>query len=152
MLKQGVDRNQLQMFSLEVLVEQNSIVRVIDAFVDMLNLEELGFIIKGQIDNGAPAFPAPDLLKLLYYGYLHQVRTSRPLAREARTNLEAMWLTKCLQPGYRTICSFRADNVKPLQKAFYQLNAFLKKQDLFDLEEVAIDGAKFRAQNSKKNN
>ena len=78
MLKQGANRNQLQMFSLEILVEQNSIVRVIDAFVDMLNLEELGFEIKGKIDNGAPAYPAADLLKLLYYGYLHQVRTSSP--------------------------------------------------------------------------
>lgn len=152
MLRQGISRNQMQIFCLESVVDQNSIVRVIDAFVDMLNLEDLGFIIKGQIDIGAPAYPPADLLKLLYYGYLHKVRTSRPLAREAKTNLEAMWLTKCLNPSYRTICSFRADNVKALQNAFYQLNAFLKKQDLFDQETVAIDGAKFRAQNSKKNN
>jgi len=102
MLKSHQDRNQLQMISLESMVPQDSIVRVIDAFVDLLDLKEIGFIIKGQIKNGAPAFHASDLLKLYYYGYSNKTRSSRKLAREAITNIEAMWLIKGTRPGYKT--------------------------------------------------
>jgi transposase len=152
MLKQGLDRNQMQMFCLESSVNENSLVRVVDAFVDMLDLDQLGFQIKGKIDNGAPAYPVEVLLKIHYYGYLNRVRSSRRLERETKTNIEAMWLTRCLQPTYKTIANFRKDNLKPLEKAFYKLNAFLKSHALFDEEGVAIDGSKYRAQNSKKNN
>jgi len=152
MLKNQQDRNQLQMWSLESSIGKESMVRVVDAFVDSLDLKELGFEVKGGIKNGAPAYPASSLLKLYYYGYLNRVRSSRRLEREGLTNLEAMWLLKGVQPGYKTIANFRKDNPKALKKVFKVLNAFLKGADLFDEETVAVDGSKFRAQNSKKNN
>lgn len=152
MLKPHQNRNQLQMISLEAMVDKNSIVRLIDAFVDLLDLEEIGFIIKGKINNGAPAFHTADLLKLYYYGYSNKVRSSRKLQREAKINMEAIWLLKGTQPGYKTIADFRKDNLKPLKKVFKIYNQFLLEQDLFDTDTVAIDGSKFRGQNSKKNN
>ena len=84
MLKAHQDRNQLQMISLEAMVDKNSIVRLIDVFVDLLDLEEIGFIVKGKIKNGAPAFHAADLLKLYYYGYSNRIRSSRRLERERK--------------------------------------------------------------------
>ena len=152
MLKPHQNRNQLQMISLESMVDKNSIVRLIDAFVDLLDLEEIGFIVKGNIKNGAPAFHAADLLKLYYYGYSNRVRSSRRLEREAKINMEAIWLIKGTQPGYKTIANFRKDNLKPLKKVFKIYNRFLLEQDLFDTEVVAIDGSKFQGQNSTKNN
>ena len=152
MLKSHQDRNQLQMTSLESAVDKNSIVRVIDVFVDLLDLKEIGFIIKGQIKNGAPAFHAADLLKLYYYGYSNRVRSSRRLQREATTNLEAIWLIKGCRPSYKTIADFRKDNPKALKKVFTIFNQFLLEQDLFDADTVAVDGSKFQGQNSTKNN
>jgi len=90
MLKTGENRNQLQLLSLETMVDAQSMARVVDAFVDSLDLDQLGFELKGGIKNGAPAFPASALLKLYYYGYLNRVRSSRRLEREALTNVEAM--------------------------------------------------------------
>lgn len=152
MLKTHQNRNQLQMMSLESVVDQNSIVRVIDAFVDLLDLQQIGFIIKGQIKNGAPAYRAADLLKLYYYGYSNRVRSSRRLQREANTNLEAIWLIKGCRPSYKTIADFRKDNPKALKKVFTIFNRFLLTQNLFDTDTVAIDGSKFQGQNSTKNN
>ena len=114
MLKKEQNRDQLQMWSLGLLVSEESIVRVVDVLVESLDLKELGFIIKGEIKNGAPAFEAKHLLKLYYYGYLNRVRSSRRLEREVRTNIEAMWLLKGLQPGYKTIANFRSVNKKAL--------------------------------------
>lgn len=152
MLKPQQNRDQVQMFSLETAVAQDSIVRVVDAFIDSLDLDKLGFIVKGKIKNGSPAFRAADLLKLYYYGYLNRVRSSRRLERETITNIEAIWLLRGARPGYKTISNFRKDNKKSLKKVFQHLNRFLMAQDLFDTSIVAIDGSKFRAQNSKKNN
>ncbi len=152
MLKIQQDRSQLQFFCLEAAVAYDSTVRVIDAFVDALDLAQLGFVIKGKVNNGAPAFHAADLLKLYFYGYLNRTRSSRRLQREANTNIEAIWLLKGTRPGYKTIANFRKDNSKALKNTFRQFNRFLLGQGLFDQELVAIDGSKFRAQNSKKNN
>ncbi len=152
MLHLGQDRNQLQMLSLESLITPDNGVRVVDAFVDSLDLKSLGFIIKGQIRNGAPAFGCSTLLKLYYYGYLNRVRSSRRLEREAKTNIEAMWLVKGLSPSYKTIADFRKENKKALKQAFYSLNRFLKGEGLFDDQTVAIDGSRFHGQNSKKHN
>lgn len=152
MLKKRQDRNQVQMRSLEESISRDNVVRVIDVFVDALDLNSLGFKIKGKIKNGAPAYLASDLLKLYYYGYLNRVRSSRRLEREARTNIEAMWLLRGVCPGYKTIANFRKDNLKSLEAAFYSFNRFLRSEDLFDTDTVSIDGSKFGAQNSKKNN
>lgn len=152
MLLFGENRSQLQMMCLEESVASDSFFRVVDGFVDYLNLDELGFKIKGKSKEGRPAFSASSLLKLYYYGYLNRVRSSRRLAREAKTNIEAIWLMKGLKPCYKTIADFRKDNSRALKKSFQQLNRFLKGAGLLDETVVAVDGSKFRGQNSKKNN
>ena len=113
--------------SLDSAVNKNSIVRVIDVFVDLLDLKQIGFIIKGQIKNSAPAY-------------------------HAVTNLKAIWLIKGCRPSYKTIADFRKDNPKALEKVFRIHNRFLLGEDLFDTKTVAIDGSKFQGQNSTKNN
>ncbi len=149
---QGQNRNQMQIISLESCVDVNSYARVIDAFVDFLSLEELGFSIKGKLHNGRPAYPAAALLKLYFYGYINRVRSSRRLQREAQTNIEAMWLLKGLHPCYKVIADFRKNNSKPFKEVFKSFNIFLRDEGLFFENVVATDGSKFRAQNSKKNN
>lgn len=148
----GQDRNQFQLFCPEEHVSAESHARVIDAFVDFLGLEELGFSIKGEIKNGRPSYPAGGLLKLYFYGYMNRVRSSRRLQREAETNIEAIWLLKGLRPCYKTIADFRKENAKAFRAAFKKFNLFLRGEGLFSKDTVATDGAKFRAQNSKKNN
>jgi len=148
----GENRSQLQMMCLEEIVAKDSYVRVVDAFVDYLNLSKLGFKEKGNSKEGRPAFPSESLLKLYYYGYLNRVRSSRRLEREAKTNMEAIWLMKGLKPCYKTIADFRKINGRALKKSFQQLNRFLKSEGLLSDFVVAVDGSKFRGQNSKKNN
>lgn len=148
----GQDRNQFQLFCPEEYVSTESFARVVDAFVDFLEPEKIGFTIKGGIKNGRPAYPTGALLKLYFYGYINRVRSGRRLQREAGTNIEAIWLLKGLRPCYKTICDFRKENPKALQAAFKKFNMFLRGEGLFSKDTVATDGAKFRAQNSKKNN
>ena len=152
MLLTGENRSQLQMMCLEESVALDSYVRVVDAFVDYLNLSSLGFVEKGKSNEGRPAFASESLLKLYYYGYLNRVRSSRRLEREVRTNIEAIWLMKELRPCYKTISDFRKVNSRALKKAFQQLNRFLKSEGWLSDFVVAVDGSKFRGQNSKKNN
>jgi transposase len=148
----GQDRNQIQMICLEGQVAPDSYARVIDAFVDFLEIGKLGFKIKGRINNGRPAFPEEGLLKLYFYGYINRVRSSRRLEREAKTNIEAMWLLRGLQPHYRTIAEFRAENAVAFKQVLKAFNQFLHGEGQFSEDTVATDGSKFRAQNSKKNN
>jgi transposase len=148
----GQDRNQFQMICLENFISPESYARVVDAFVDFLPLEKIGFEIKGEIKNGRPAYPTATLLKLYFYGYINRVRSSRRLQREAETNMEAIWLLKGLVPCYKTISDFRAVNSGPFKSVFKEFNIFLRGEKLFSEDTVATDGSKFRAQNSKKNN
>src|ERR1700726_2519916 len=101
---------------LEDYVSRDNPVRAIEAYVDALDLNELGFRDLGS-DGGAgqPPYDPGDLLKLYLYGYLHQVRSSRRLEREARRNVELMWLLRGLAPGYRTIANFRKENAAGLK-------------------------------------
>ncbi len=149
---EGQNRDQIQFLSLNEIVSPQSIVRIIDVFVDHLDLKELKFKIKGSQNEGRPAYSASTLLKLYIYGYMHRVRSSRSLERECQTNVEAMWLVRGLKPSYKTISDFRKDNPRGMRKSFRKLNEILKGQDLFSDELVAVDGSKFKAQNSKKNN
>jgi len=103
---------------IEDYVGRDNPVRAIEAYVDALDLNELGFRDVGS-DGGAgqPPYDPADLLKLYFYGYLHQVRSSRRLEREVRCNTEVMWLLRGLTPGYRTIANFRKDNAAGLRAA-----------------------------------
>lgn len=150
MLQPGQNRDQLEFTSLDLLVSRDSIVRVVDAFVDILNLEKLGIKQKGKSKEGRPAFSNDMLLKLYLYGYLNRVRSSRRLAREAKTNMEAIWLVRGMTPCYKTIADFRKENGRGFRKVFRNLNKILRQQGLLQGSRVAVDGSKFRAQNSKK--
>jgi len=125
---------------------------VIDAFVDLLDLEQLGFTIKGKSREGRPAFCSSTLLKLYFYGYLNRCRSSRQLMRAAQRNVELFWLLREAKPCYKTIADFRKDNTTALKKTFSALNQFLRGEGLFQSDTIAVDGTKIAAQNSKKNN
>ncbi len=150
----GEDRDQMIMFPAvidEYISEENE-VRVVDAFVETLNIEELGFVRFTAADRGRPGFRSKDMLKLYIYGFLNRVRSSRKLEKECVRNVEVMWLLKKLSPDYKTIADFRRDNSKALKNVFKQFNIICRQWDLFGKEVVAVDGSKFKASNSKKNN
>lgn len=149
---QGIDRNQLQMISLENMVEKQALVRVIDAFVDALNLEEFEFKYYQLNKEGRPPYHPATLMKLYLYGYRNGIRTSRRLEKACKTNIEVMWLISQQQPHYKTIANFRKDNAKSFKQVFRYFVALLKDWDLIDGKTIAIDSFKIRAQNSLKNN
>lgn len=150
--KQGIPREQNIMTSPESYIGDDSPVRVIDMFVEMLDLSELGFTKISFRKEGRPPFEAKALLKLYYYGYINRIRSSRKLEAECLRNIELWWLVYHLTPGYHTIADFRKDNAAALKKAFKEFTAFLKGEDLLGGEVVGVDGTKIRAQNNKKNN
>lgn len=147
----GKDRSQIEMFSLEQIIDQNNEVRLIDLFVGSLTLADFGFKTH-FIDNGRPAYHPSDLLRLFIYGYLNRIRSSRQLEKECRRNLEVMWLMRGLVPDHNTIANFRKDNPKGIQKVFRATVQLAKHFDLIGGKLIAGDSTKMRAQNSKKNN
>jgi transposase len=149
----GADRFQIDLFpdTLEDYVDEYNICRIIDAFVDSLDLVALGFAHSILSPTGRPPYNPAVLLKLYIYGMLNRVRSSRRLETEARRNVELMWLLCKQTPDDRTICNFRKDNADVLYKVFREFNKFCLKADLFGRETVAIDGSKFRANNNRKN-
>ena len=149
----GQNRSQTSLFpvSLDDAVAAENEVRLIDAFVDHLNLPEFGFKV-AHTDNGRPAYHPADLLKLYIYGYLNKVRSSRDLEKECRRNIEVMWLLKCLKPDHNTISNFRRDNPKAIKKVFRETVRIARYFDLIGGTLIAGDSTKLRAQNSKKNN
>jgi len=140
--------------SLEEKLASDNIVRLIDAFVDALDIENLGFTIKhkNKPDPGPPEYHPSDLLKVYIYGYINRTRSSRQLEKCCEINIEMMWLVNGLTPGYVTIANFRKNNPKALKEVFRIYNRFLMGEDMFGKETIAVDGAKIKAQNSKKNN
>lgn len=150
---QGQDRSQMTIFpvSLDAAIDKENIVRIIDYFVDSLNLSELGFNTNYG-ENGRPAYHPKDLLKLFIYGYLNRIRSSRQLEKECKRNIELMWLMRRLVPDHNTISNFRRDNPKAIKKVFRATVDIAKNLDLIGGILIAGDGTKLRAQNSKKNN
>lgn len=148
----GFDRDQIQMISLGEMVEKESIVRVIDAFVDMLNLEQFGFKYYDLNKEGRPPYHPSKMMKLYLYGYQNSIRSCRKLEKSCKTNIELMWLLHQQKPHYKTIANFRKDNAKAFKEVFRYFVAMLKQWKLIDGETIAIDSFKTRAQNSLKNN
>ena len=150
---QGQDRFQTSLFpvSLDASIDDNNDVRLIDAFVDSLEMELLGFDID-FVDNGRPAYHPTDLLKLFIYGYLNKIRSSRGLEKETRRNIEMIWLLKGLSPDHNTINNFRKDNPKAIKKVFRKTVEIARNFNLIGGLLLAGDSTKLRAQNSKKNN
>lgn len=147
----GNNRNQMQFFSLEEYIHQDNEVRLIDLFVDSLNLEQFGFHLNFS-HNGRPPYHPKDLLKLYLYGYLNRIRSSRLLEKECQRNLEVMWLMKGLVPDHNTISNFRKENPKAIRKVFHATVKVAKDFELIGGKLLAGDGTRVRAQNSKKNN
>ena len=151
-IKMGTARDEVITICLNDTVEKDSVVRLIDAFVDALDLEALGFTKTKPKKEGCPIYHAKDMLKLFYYGYINGIRVSRKLEAECVRNIEVRWLICQLEPGYHTIADFRKDNPKALKEAFKMLVSFLKHEDAFGKELLAQDGTKIRALNNKRNN
>ena len=150
--KTGTPRNQIGMYSLEDLLGEKALVRVIDRFIEITNLEELGFTKTIPSTTGRPAYSPTALCKLYVYGYENGIRSSRKLERETNRNIEVMWLMDALKPCHKTISDFRKDNLRPLQKLFREFVKLCKSWDLIGGEVIAIDGSKLKASNNKKNN
>ena len=150
---QGKNRTQSILFpqSLDQIIEQDNEVRIIDLFVESIQLADFKFVIKSS-KEGRPAYHPKDLLKLFVYGYLNHIRSSRLLEKECKRNIELMWLMKELAPDHNTISNFRRDNEKAIRKVFRHTVSIAKQFDLIGGTLVAGDSTKLRAQNSKKNN
>ena len=149
----GESRTQKSMLpdSIDDYVDEENPVRVIDAFVDGLNMETLGFLRFEPAETGRPAYDPRDLLKLYIYGYLNKIRSSRKLKKECLRNVELFWLLGKLQPDFRTIADFRKENPKAIQNTFRAFGKICLKLKLYQKELLSIDGSKMRAQNSKDN-
>ena len=150
----GVNRSQSTLFpeSLDDFVNAENTVRVIDVFIDALNLAELGF--SGVITKltGRPKYHPALMLKLYLYGYLNRVQSSRRLEIEANRNIELMWLLERLAPDFKTIADFRKNNAKGIKHVCRTFVQLCRKLHMFDDGEIAIDGSKFKASNNKDNN
>ena len=136
--------------SIDEYVSQDNQVRVIDDYVELLDMVELSFTKSAlNLADGQPAYHPKLLLKIYIYGYLNKIRSSRKLELEIKRNIEMMWLCANLKPSAKTISNFRKENAKPLKKVFREFVLLCKNIDLITGEIVAIDGAFLRANASK---
>lgn len=157
---QGTSRHQMQFTSLDDLIAADNPVRIIDAFAGKLDLVQLGIQrrISGRQQKskaslgGAPRFDERLLLKLYLYGYLNKIRSSRKLEQECYRNVELRWLMQELSPNYHSIADFRKDHAEALKNLFKLYVHFLDELNLLSKQTIAVDGSKFRAVNSRKNN
>ena len=151
---EGADRRQATLLpeAIEDYVGEENPVRVIHAFVDMLDLAALGFDGVIPEETGRPSYHQATLLKIYVYGYLNQVQSSRGLERECHRNLELIWLTGRLAPDFKTIADFRRDNGPAIRGVCAQFVALCRNLHLLDVASVAIDGSKFKAVNHREKN
>jgi transposase len=147
---EGVSRDQATLFPerLDELIAADGQVRVVDAFVDWLDMRAMGFTKAVPALTGRPPYDPADLVKLYVYGYLNQIRSSRRLERECQRNIAVLWLLKRVSPDFKTIADFRRDNRAALGRVCRTFVQFCRQQGLFGAQLVAIDGSKFAAQNS----
>jgi transposase len=149
---QGNNRQQTYFATLDDQVSADNPVRLMDAFINKLDLQKLGFQRTVHKTEGRPPYEPGVLLKLYLYGYLNKIRSSRKLEKECSRNIELQWLLQNLQPNYHTIADFRKLHAGPLQSMFRLYVQFLDDAGLLGKTTIAVDGSKFKAVNSKKNN
>jgi len=151
---EGVDREQVTLFPerLEDWIGEDHSVRVIDAFVDALDLSNSGFGRTAPAQTGRPGYHPSVLLKLFIYGYMNRVASSRRLEREAGRNVEVMWLTGKLVPDHKTIADFRKDNGPAVRKACARFVELCRQIGVLAAGTVAIDGSKMKAVNNRDRN
>ena len=149
---EGENRYQSTLFPERVddYVEEDSVVRVIDVFIDRLDISGLGFKVE-PANTGRPGYHPRTMLKIYVYGYLNQVHSSRRLEREARRNVELMWLSSRLAPDFKTIADFRKDNGEAIRLVCREFVMLCRKLNLLG-ETLAIDGSKFKAVNNRDKN
>src|SRR5450755_1400788 len=151
---EGEDRRQATLLpdSLEDYVTEDNPVRVVDVFIDELDLEALGFSGVVPEVTGRPAYHPASLLKIYLYGYLNRIQSSRRLERETQRNIELIWLTGRLMPDFKTIADFRKDNGKAIRSVCREFIVLCRDLKLFSEAIVAIDGSKFKAVNNRDKN
>jgi transposase len=149
---QGTDRGQTAIFCLEDFIAKDAPVRVIDAFCNQIDYVVLNFKGKYTQDNCRPNFHPSLLLRLYIYGYLNGIRSSRKLEAECMRNVEVMWLCNNLIPRYHTIADFRKRHPEQIREVFREFVSLMCQWKLVGKKTIAVDGCRYRAQNSKKNN
>ena len=133
-------------------ISQDNPIRVIEAFVDGLDMCGMSFKRVEPSNTGRPGYRPSTLLKLYIYGYINRIQSSRRLERETQRNVEVMWLLGRLQPDFKTIADFRKDNGEAIQQACREFVEICRKLGLFSKSMIAIDGSKFKAVNNRKKN
>ena len=151
---EGEDRRQATLLPdcLDDYVTEDNPVRIVEAFIDELDLAALGFAGIVPEVTGRPAYHPATLLKIYIYGYLNRIQSSRRLERETQRNLELIWLTGRLMPDFKTIADFRRDNGPAIRAACSQFIGLCRKLNLFTRAVVALDGSKFKAVNNRDKN
>jgi transposase len=146
---EGENRQQSTLFPerIDDYVGEDSPVRVVDVFIDGLDISGLGFKTEAS-DTGRPGYHPRTMLKIYVYGYLNQVHSSRRLEREAQRNVELMWLTGRLAPDFKTIADFRKNNGEAIRLVCREFVMLCRKVNLLTDTLVAIDGSKFKAVNN----
>lgn len=150
---EGTDRTQASLLPacVDDYIASDGLARVVDAFVDSLDLVDLGFTRAVAAATGRPGYHPADMLRLYIWGYLNQVRSSRHLERSCSRDLEAIWLMRQLRPDYRTIAAFRHDNPEAIVRVSAAFITFCREQGLVRGDIVSLDGTKMRAVASAKN-
>jgi transposase len=150
----GQGRHQVTLLpeALDDFVTEDNPVRVVDIFVDGLQLDALGFERVNAKQTGRPGYYPATMLKLYIYGYLNRIQSSRRLEKEAHRNVELMWLLERLTPDFKTIADFRKNNSEGIKNACRAFIDLCRQMQMFTDVTVAIDGSKFKAVNSKQNN
>ncbi len=151
---EGENRSQSTLFpeSLDDYIAEDNAVRVVDAFVNKLDLKQLGFDRAEPSATGRPGYQPATLLKIYVYGYLNRLQSSRRLERESHRNVELIWLTGRLMPDFKTIADFRKDNRQAIRRVCMEFVGVCRELKLFSATLVAIDGSKFKAVNSRDKN
>ncbi len=150
---EGESRTQVTLFPDQLddyITEENS-ARVIDVYIDGIDLSGMGFKTTPK-ETGRPAYHSATMLKLYVYGYLNRIQSTRRLEGKARRNVELMWLLGRLAPDFKTISDFRKDNTKAIRLVYRDFVMICHKLDLFSDAFVAIDGSKFKAVNNRDRN
>ena len=149
---EGTDRFQSQLldfFAFDNLISENNYVRVIDAFVDSLNLKDLGFILYSG-ERGQKPYHTDLLLKIHIYCFFNGIQSSRKQERECARNIELIWLTGNLKPDHSTLANFCKNNSQALKNVFKQFSKLCRSLELYDFKIFAFDGTKIKANCSKK--
>ena len=149
--KKGEDRQQISLLPmcLEDMIPDDAEVRALEVIVDRMDICSLGFTYSTTKQTGRMPYDPVDMFKLYAYSYFNGIRSSRKIERECGRNIELMWLIGNLKPDFKTIADFRKNNKRQIRTAFQRFGAICGELGLIGREIVAVDGSKFRANNSR---